>query len=63
MIMVGDEEVLPSFWSANYFSLAPGESVTITVGCPPAKLNGGLPVLKVEGWNIEESEIALLTGK
>jgi hypothetical protein len=58
-IMVGDEEVLPGFWSANYFSLAPGESIAVTVGCPPAKLNSGLPVLKVEGWNVEESEITL----
>ena len=59
MITNGNEEVLPSFWSANYFSLEPGESVIVTVGCPPAKLNGGSPVLKVEGWNVGENEIAL----
>jgi hypothetical protein len=62
-LVIGEEEVLPSFWSANYFTLAPGESLTITVGCPPASITTGIPVLKVGGWNIEESAISLSTGK
>jgi beta-galactosidase/beta-glucuronidase len=62
-LLSGEEEVLPSFWSANYFTLAPGESINITVGCPPAALTGGTLVIKVGGWNIEDTIIHLLTGK
>jgi hypothetical protein len=58
-LMSGDEEVTPSFWSANYFTLAPGETMDVTVGCPPEKITGGAPVLRVEGWNIKETEIKL----
>jgi exo-1,4-beta-D-glucosaminidase len=62
-LAIGEEEILPSFWSANYFTLAPGESLTITVGCPPASINGGVPMLKVGGWNVEESAIPLTIAK
>jgi hypothetical protein len=63
LLIIGGEEILPSFWSDNYFSLAPKESVAVTVGCPPAIINGRVPVLKIEGWNVEESIISLVTGK
>ena len=53
------EEVAPSFWSANYFTLAPGETIMVTVGCPPDSLKGDTPVLKVEGWNVKEMIIPL----
>jgi exo-1,4-beta-D-glucosaminidase len=53
------EEVLPSFWSKGYFSLAPGESTEITVTCPVAKLNGSDPVLRVSGWNVPVTEVVL----
>ena len=62
-LVVGDEEVLPGFWSENYFTLAPKESVTVTVGFPPETISGGVPVLKVEGWNVEKAVIQLVTGK
>jgi len=58
-LMAGDEEITPAFWSANYFTLAPGESISATVGCPPEKVSGKTPVLKIEGWNIEEVELKL----
>lgn len=58
-LMSGDEEVTPSFWSANYFTLAPGESFDVTVGCPPEKLNGNIPLLRIEGWNITAVDIKL----
>jgi beta-galactosidase/beta-glucuronidase len=58
-IVIGEEEVLPCFWSTNYFTLAPGESLMVTVGCPPAALEGGKPDLKVEGWNFEETKVSL----
>jgi hypothetical protein len=56
-------EVAPSFWSANYFTLAPKESVTVTVECPGAAISGGATVLKVEGWNIQDTVIPLTTAK
>ncbi len=45
------EEIMPSFWSANYFSLAPGEKIIVTVSCPVA-LSGNKPTLKMDGWNV-----------
>jgi exo-1,4-beta-D-glucosaminidase len=53
------EEVLPSLWSKNYFSLAPGESTTVRVTCPLAKLGDTEPVLKVSGWNVPVQEIRI----
>ena len=58
-IVVNGEEVLPSFWSANYFTLAPGESTTVNVSCPVQKLGNLNPVLKVSGWNVEVQETEL----
>jgi beta-galactosidase/beta-glucuronidase len=58
-ILVGEEEVLPSFWSANYFTLAPRESVSVRVGCPPESIGHGRPILKIEGWNIADTIISL----
>ncbi len=57
-LMHDGEEVLPAFWSANYFSLAPGESVTTTVSAPSVALKGK-NLLKVKGWNVPEKEILL----
>jgi len=53
------EEVLPSFWSKGYFTLAPGESTEITVICPAAKLKGSDPAWRVSGWNVPVTEVAL----
>jgi hypothetical protein len=58
-LMSGNEEILPSFWSANYFTLAPGESTTISVSCPIAMLSGRTTDLKIGGWNIDTSIIHL----
>lgn len=48
------KEILPSFWSDNYFSLAPNESTIITVSIPDAKINGQKPSLALSGWNVEK---------
>ena len=53
------EEILPSFWSESYFSLAPGESRTVSVTCPSASLGNSDPVLKVSGWNVQVTELGL----
>jgi hypothetical protein len=62
-LISGGEEIAPSFWSANYFTLAPNESVTATVACPPVTVSGETLVLKVVGWNVNETVIPLMTGK
>jgi hypothetical protein len=46
------EEVLPSYWSDNYFSIPAGKSITIKVSCPATELTGAVPQLRLEGWNI-----------
>jgi hypothetical protein len=58
-LMTEGEEVLPSFWSGNYITLADGESASLTVSCPDAELNGTNPVLQVSGWNVTKQEIIL----
>ena len=45
------EDILPAFYSDNYFSLMPGESKTVTVEFNPKYLKGGLPVFEIGGWN------------
>ena len=58
-IMINEEEVLPSFWSANYFTLAPEESITLTVSYPVDKSSAGISSLKVSGWNTKSQELVL----
>lgn len=45
------EDILPAFYSDNYFALMPGESRTVTVEFHPRHLKGGRPVFKLGGWN------------
>ncbi len=58
-LMVDGEEVLPSYWTANYFTLAPSEFTTITVSYPVAKLNGKKPEIVVYGWNVEKQVLKI----
>ena len=58
-LLVNGEEVLPSNWSGNYFSLAPSESKTVSVSCPAPLTAGTNPVIKVSGWNVPEQVMAL----
>jgi hypothetical protein len=60
-LMSGGEEMLPSFWSASYITLAPSESTNLTVSCPLAKLNGKTPSIVVSGWNVDRQELSLRT--
>ena len=53
------EEVLPSYWSANYFSLAPGESITLTVNANSSQLKSKNKEILLEGWNIDKQMIKL----
>jgi hypothetical protein len=58
-IMIGGEEVLPSYWTGSYMTLAPSETTTVTVSCPVQELDSPTPVLKVSGWNVKDQEINL----
>jgi hypothetical protein len=56
-LLIDKEEVLPSYWSSNYFTLAPSESTIVTVSCPIVKLEGRAPVIKISGWNVNQQEL------
>ena len=51
------EDILPAFYSDNYFSLMPGESKTVTVEFKPKYLKGGRPVFELSGWNTKAETI------
>jgi len=53
------ERVLPVTYTDNYFSLLPGERRTILLEFPDGSLNGELPRLIAEGWNIPAREIVI----
>jgi beta-galactosidase/beta-glucuronidase len=58
-LMRNGEEIMPSYWTANYFTLAPRESITVSVSAPVAKLGSVKPNVLVEGWNLVKQIIAL----
>lgn len=45
--------VLPVFYSDNYISLAPNETRTISIEASRSDLKGEVPLVAVDGWNIE----------
>jgi hypothetical protein len=49
-------EPLPVFWDDNYVALLPGESRDITVEYSGAP---GSLSLRVEGWNVTKTEVAV----
>jgi hypothetical protein len=53
-------EVLPSYWSANYFSLAPGETLTTTIAVSSSQWKGNNLELLVEGWNVNGVKIPII---
>lgn len=58
-LMIGKEEILPTFWTTNYFTLAPHESITSTVTCPVIRLKDKSPGITVSGWNVNPVNIIL----
>lgn len=46
------ERVLPVYYSDNYVSLGPGETLNITIEAAEAGLKGEKPLVVVDGWNI-----------
>ena len=55
----GGLEVVPIDYSDNDVSLWPGESTTITATYATADLGGQAPYLRVRGWNVPTSSIAI----
>jgi exo-1,4-beta-D-glucosaminidase len=48
----GGEEILPVFWSDNYFSLLPGEQRMVAATYDSFSLDGKEPVVALDGFNI-----------
>lgn len=55
----GKKEILPSYWSGNYVSLAPHEKVTLTVHCQQFKKSDATHYIKISGWNTPVRKIKL----
>jgi hypothetical protein len=53
------KEILPSFWSDNYFSLSANESTTVNVSVPNTLIKEGKPELALSAWNVEKEKIEL----
>ena len=49
------EDVLPTFYSDNYFALMPGETKVITAEFDPKYLEGGDVIFQTSGWNTAET--------
>jgi exo-1,4-beta-D-glucosaminidase len=58
-LLAGGEEILPSYWSSGYFTLAPGESTVATVSCPKEKLVNDMLKIKISAWNVDSQELIL----
>ncbi len=55
----GGEDVTPIIWSDNYFSLLPGEQVSVRAQYDDRALAGKEPVLEIEGYNVEPGTVAV----
>jgi hypothetical protein len=53
-------EVLPVFWSDNYFELLPGETKTLTARYPAETKLSGRARLQIGGWNITPLSLTIL---
>jgi beta-mannosidase len=45
--------VLPVFYSDNYISLVPGESSTVSIEAATKDLQGDVPLVEVDGYNVD----------
>lgn len=52
------EDVLPSYWSDNYFTISPGESIKVTVSASAEMVKGKMEIL-LKGWNVKEKYLKL----
>jgi beta-mannosidase len=50
--------VLPVYYSENYVSLLPGESRRIAIEAAVEDLDGAVPLVVVDGWNVTAKAMA-----
>jgi exo-1,4-beta-D-glucosaminidase len=50
------DEVLPTFWSDNYFSVLPGETRTVVATVDGFRLAGRMAHVRVGGWNVRSAD-------
>jgi len=55
----GGDDVVPIFWSDNYFSLLPGEERQVTATYDSSALDGKAAVLAVDGYNVASKTLQL----
>jgi len=55
----GGDDVVPIFWSDNYFSLLPGEERQVTATYDSSALDGKVAVLAVDGYNVASKTLQL----
>ncbi|MCE1200324.1 MAG: hypothetical protein LWW85_15265, partial [Marinilabiliales bacterium] len=58
-LRVEGEDLLPAYWSANYFTLAPGETMTTTVSAAREKVNDKSCLVAVSGWNVKDQNLMI----
>jgi mannosylglycoprotein endo-beta-mannosidase len=49
--------ILPVFYSDNYLSFVPGESATVTIEAATKDLQGDLPLVEIDGYNVDVKPI------
>jgi exo-1,4-beta-D-glucosaminidase len=59
----GGDDVAPIFWSDNYVSILPKEKRELTATFDAKELDGKIPVLEVDGWNIVPGAVPLAASK
>jgi len=53
-----NERVLPVYYTDNYISLVPGETKTITIEAAQTDLKSEIPLVVIDGWNIDVKPFA-----
>ena len=50
--------MLPAYYGDNYVSLAPGETREIAIEADMASLQGQMPLVLVDGWNVDVAPVS-----
>jgi len=58
-LMQDEEEIMPCYWSASYFTLAPGQSMEVQVRAGLDVLGNKKTKLVISGLNVTKREIAI----
>jgi beta-galactosidase/beta-glucuronidase len=56
-LMHGQEEIMPTFWTGNYITLAPGETTTVSLSVPSRCIRALKTDIKVSGLNVDEKRL------